>query len=337
MDLAKRRQGPRRFGVGPLFLALAAQALVLLLALFVVVVRPVLRSEPDFQAKKTIYLPQRELEHRMAVSAFQQAVQPPSMRRKLTTSSLLPSSIPSLPDLPAMDFNPVETSLPFAPADALLGQSGLLGGMGGTVTELSSFSFFGLKEAATKIVICVDISASVKNKVERAGYTMNQVKEATQGVIERLNANTLFGFIQFSRDYEVFRPYLVTATKANREAALTWLDAEFRTDGSSGSNWRRDEPNGIQSVIRAAFALDPAPDLLILLSDGSFQRTRPSGGGETVPWEELSREIAHYQAILPDPARIQFIGFSMREADRSAMRAIVRRWNGSLREIGDER
>lgn len=328
------RRRHRRFGVAPLFLALLAQGLVLLGALFVVVIRPVLQSEPDFQAGKTIYLPQRELEHRMSVSEFQQAAQPPVMRQKLTTASLMPSSVPPIPELPAMDFASAEMSQPFAHADALLGQSGLLGGLDGAGNELSAFSFFGLKEQATKIVICVDVSASVKNKVERAGYSMQQVKEATQGVIEQLNANTLFGFVQFSRRHEVFRPYLVAATQANRSAALEWLDAEFRTDGSSGSDWQRGEPDGIQSVMRAAFALDPAPDLLILLSDGSFQRTRRSGGGETVPWPEFQRDLAQYQAVLPKPVRLQFIGFSMQTADRSAMSAIVRRWGGTLREVG---
>jgi hypothetical protein len=332
-EFAKRQRRKRRFGVGPLFMAFAAQALVLLAAVFVVVIKPIFQDEPEFVAKKTIYLPQRELDHRMAVSEFQAAAQPPVMLNKLTSSAVIENSIPPLPALPQVDYKPVEMESPLSQSDALLGQSGLMGGLSGVATETSSFSLFGLQEEATKIVICFDVSMSVKNKVESAGYTMEQVKEATKNVVSSLNANTLFGFIQFSRQYDVFRPYLVAATQENKQAALEWLDSEFRTDGASAPGWRRDNPNGIQSVIKAAFNLDPSPDVLILLSDGSFQRTPPQGGSENVPWEELERDLSQYQSVLPTPVRLSFIGFQMRSTDKAAMNKIARRWRGRLREI----
>lgn len=314
-------------------LAVVTQALVLLVTVFVVVIGPIFEREPDFTAKKTIYLPQRELEHRVSMAEFQQAAQPPVMLNRLSVESLRPDTVPPLPPLPAVEFNPVSMDTPLLSADALLGQAGLLGGIGAVGTEASEFSFFGLKDRATRIVICFDVSQSVKTKVERAGLTMLAVKDETRRVVEQLNANTLFGFIQFSRQYDTFRPYLVAATMGNKEAAIAWLETEFRTDGSSAPGWTRDEPNGVQSVLKAAFRLDPAPDAVILVSDGSFQRTPAAGGFENVPWEELEAELADLQAGLPEPAKVHFVGFQMKGSDKAAMNRIVRRYHGRLREV----
>lgn len=331
-EIARRRPKTRRFGVGPLFMAFAAQGVVLLLALFVVVIQPIFQAEPDFTAKKTIYLPQRELEHRMAVSEFQAAAQPPVMLNKLTSSALVSNTVPPLPSMPQIDYKPVEMESPLTNASALLGQSGLMGGLSGISTETSSFAFFGLEESATKVVICFDISTTVKNRVESAGYSMEKVRDATKEVIEQLNPNTLFGFIQFARNYDMFRPYLVAATKANKEAAIAWLDAEFRTDGMAGRGWRRDNPNGIQSVVKAAFAMDPEPDVVIILSDGGFWRTFDERN-ERVPWADLMDDLERFQAVMPDPARLHFIGFQMRATDKTGARRLVNRWRGRLREI----
>lgn len=331
-DRVKRSQ-KRPFGFRPLVFAFAAQGLVLVLAFFVVVMGPVFQSEPDFSARKTVYLPQRELEHRMAVAEFQQAAQSPLTLNKLTTSGLANHAVPPLPDLPKSDFQALSLDLPLAGAHGLLGQSGLLNGLGGVASGVSSFSFFGLKEEATKVIICVDVSTSVKNKVEGAGYSMLQVKEAAREVVGRLNANTLFGFIQFARNYDTFRPYLVAATLDNKEAADAWLEREFRTDGRAASSWRREDPNGIQSVVRAAFSLDPQPDVIIILSDGAFWRTTSARAGERVPWEALTREIEQYQSVLTRPVRLHFIGFQMRDNDKAAINRLVRRYGGRLQEF----
>ena len=314
-------------------LAVMVQALVLLVTVFVVVIGPIFESEPEFTAKKTIYLPQRELEHRVSMAEFQQAAQPPALLNRLSVESLRPDAVPPLPPLPAVEFNPVAMDSPIMDANALLGQAGLMGGVGEVGTETSEFSFFGLKGRATRIVICFDVSQSVKTKVERSGMTMEAVKAETKRLVEQLNANTLFGFIQFSRQYDVFRDYLVAATRANKEAALDWLESEFRTDGSSAPWWTRDTPNGIQAVVKAAFRLDPTPDAVIILSDGSFQRTPERGGFENVPWEELADDLAGFQAGLPEPARIHFVGFQMKAGDQDAVKKMVRRYRGRFREV----
>ena len=315
----------------PVLFAVAAQAVLLLIAVFIVVIVPSLDEDPDFTAARTIYLPQRELQHRMSMAEFQQNTQPPVMRERLTTSALLPETMPSLPALPQVDAALPET--PLLDADALLGQSGILGALTGARTESSTVSFFGVEDRAQRIVICFDISTTVKNKVERAGYSMERIREETEALVDGLNANTLFGLIQHARNYDLFRDYLVPATRDNKEAARRWLRSEFRTDGMSARGWRRGNPNGIQSVLAAAFLLDPAPDLVILVSDGDYYRSTGGGAGERVPWRDIAGDLRDLQEGLVEPARIHFVGFHMRASDRSEANSLTRRYNGTFREF----
>jgi hypothetical protein len=143
-----------RFKMGPLIWALIIQVVLLLAAVFVVVVIPGIKKDPEFVAKKTIYLPQRELEHSIALSEFQQVASNPALMERLTTESLLNADLPSLPSLPSQDFNPFENPInPFNDAAALLGESGLMGSLQGLVSETSSVSLFGIEDQATRIVI----------------------------------------------------------------------------------------------------------------------------------------------------------------------------------------
>ena len=301
---------------------------------FLVVFGAVFREEPEFVAAKTIYLPQRELEHRMNLNAFQQAASPPTRWQTLSTDALLPDGMPPLPALPSVEMSMNRPDDPLASVDALFGQAGLLGGLTRELaSEASAIRFFGMEDQATRVVIAFDVSQSVKTKVERAGLTMEAIREETRRVIQSLNANTLFGLIQFSRNHDLFRPYLIAATVDNKAAAETWLDAEFRTDGRSGRGWTRGEPNGIQAVLQAAFALDPAPDSIIIVSDGDFQRTPAHRPGEDVPWAEVERDLRDLQGALPQPARLSFVGFQMQGSDQSALNRLVRRYQGRLREV----
>ena len=67
----------RSFSIATLILAVAVQAAILLLTVFVVVFVPSDDAEPEFVAAKTIYLPQRELEHRVHFAEHQQVMSKP--------------------------------------------------------------------------------------------------------------------------------------------------------------------------------------------------------------------------------------------------------------------
>ena len=168
-------------------------------------------------------------------------------------------------------------------------------------------------------------------KAKKSGVSMRQLQQEASRLIESLNANTLFGIIQFSRSYDFFEDYLVTGTKANKEAGVVWLGKEFRTNGISPRNWIRSPVNGIQSVVEAAFARQP--DVVFIISDGDFQRSKNTGGSQNVPWDELSRDIHRLQQSSQKEARIHFVGFQVKEAHKSELLSLVRKYEGEFRKL----
>jgi hypothetical protein len=73
------------------------------------------------------------------------------------------------------------------------------------------------------------------------------------------------------------------------------------------------------------------PDVIFLISDGSFQ-WRPTGSLSDIPWDEI-------KSIVKGPlqgvggCKINFIGFQMKPEDRTETGSIVRPTGGKLREI----
>jgi hypothetical protein len=322
-----------------LWVSLVQAVVVLLLLLasarFVTVLVLSFSEEPDFSAPKTIYLPQRQLEHQMAVAEFQNAAATPATVPQLTTENLL-ANAPALPNVPDVEFTPVENEALVSESDALFGQSGLMGALGALSSQASSVSFLGITEEASRFVIVMDISTSVVNSAEAAGVDFGSIREEAKELIENLNANTLFGFVQHSRRYDAFQDSLIPATVGNKELATQWLDSHFRTSGSSGSGWRGgpDGSDGILPILDFVFSMQP--DVIFLISDGGYFT---SEGNRPVPLKDVLSLIRDRQKDLPSDARIHAIHF---EDERdiqdgrvgSDMRRIATRNSGKYRRIG---
>lgn len=310
-------------------------ALILVCARFVTVLVLSFQEDPDFSAPKTIYLPQRKLEHQMAVSEFQNAAATPATVPQLTTESLL-ANAPTLPKAPDVDFTPVENEALVSESDALFGQSGLMGALGALSSQASSVSFLGITEEASRFVIVMDISASVVNSAEAAGIDFHSIREEAKELIGNLNANTLFGFVQHSRRYDAFQNKIVPATVANKENALQWLDKHFRTDGISGSGWRGgpDGSDGILPILSFVFSMQP--DVIFLISDGGYFT---SEGNQPVPLRDVLNRIRDEQKQLANDARIHAIHFPDERNIQdgrvgNGMRRIATANRGKYRKIG---
>lgn len=328
--LRKRMADKRRLSGGPLFYAIVAQALLLLLTAFIITSLPYEKQEPDFSAKKKIYLPQRELEHRMAVSEFQQAAKPPKLTERLTTSALLPDSIPAMPALPTMDFNPVMTEVsPLSDAQALLGQSGLLSAAQGLKTSASKVSLFGIDDTAERVVIMFDDGGSVLNKAKASGVPLETIKEQTIELIDSLNANTLFGIVNFVRRIGHFKPFLVPATKDNKALAKQWIEDRFSNSYKTAT--LDFTTSGIQGAFEVAFQLDP--DVIFLMSDADFQSNESTNPQSQVGWDDLSDTLEDLQEDRPEKARIHFIGFQVESDHEREMKRIVRRYGGKYNDM----
>ena len=170
-------------------------------------------------------------------------------------------------------------------------------------------SFLGESLSAKRIVLLLDVSGSVKSKMERAGISMEKLREEVHGFVNQLGPNHLFGIIQFTRNWESFRPGLVPATQEVKAQARAWIDGSFRTTGTAGRGWTRGDPNGIEGVLSAAFAMDAQLDEVFLVSDGDFQRTPPGGGGQAVPWPQLRQLTRDLQDQSIHQTRLRVLCF----------------------------
>jgi hypothetical protein len=334
--LAQWAQSKKLKTAGPLFWAVVVQLALLLITIFVVVIVPPMRQNPEFRAHKTIYLPQKELEHKVAQAAFEQVASPPMIMDRIQSHSMADHALPDLPALPDAAFNPMVTPDMMAPSSAMFGSSGMAGLAGELGGESSSISFFGIKDQGQRVVVAFDVSRSVLLKAKKAGVSINKIKEETKKLIDELGPNTSFGVVQFVRRYDVFKERLVTGTSGNKERAKQWVDDEFNTTGNSLPSWQRIEKggepklDGIQAVMQTIFAWEP--DVIFIISDAGFGRNFPTRMMR-IELDELSRDVSKLQRSLPEKARIHFIGFEVKEDRASGMKKIVRRSGGRFREF----
>ncbi|MBC2604311.1 VWA domain-containing protein [Puniceicoccus vermicola] len=328
---ANQKKPKKKKLVGALFLAIAIQVALVFTTIFVVVLVPTEKEDPQFTAKKTIYLPQRKLEHKMAVAEFQQAAKSPMQMEKIQVSRMTPSQLPQLPEVPPMDFSPQPPDTVSPVGSTLFGSAGIGGMMQGLVGESSSISFLGIEDSASRVLIVVDVSASVVEAMTEANMPVTEIKNETIRLIRELNANTLFGIIQHSRQYQTFQSSLIPATANNKEAAIRWMNQEFRTSGTL-RGLKYEGEDGVGAVLEAAF--DMEPEVIFLLSDGSYQRTSPGGRGyQNLSWNELEDRIKDRQSQLAEEARIHTIGFAVDPEDAKGFSRLAKKNNGKYRSF----
>lgn len=320
----------RRSKVGPLALALLIQAAILFVAVFVVVLIPEFKEDPEFVARKKIYLPQKELEHKVALAEFQNAASSPTQMERISTEALLPDSMPALPDLPKSEFSPIDRNPTALQSNALLGQSGVLSALQGLKTESSSASLFGIEDQGKRILILFDNSSTVWNKASASGVSTDVFVNELSLLIDGLNANTLFGLVPFARQVGTFRDYMIAAGARNKQAAKQWVRENVRS--SRKSTQLEFEVNGIQGALAVAFQMEP--EVIFIVSDGDFQRTKTEKvrGGD-VPWDDVAktiRDLIREHGIQP---RIHFIGFKVESQAADEIERITQRYKGQFSDF----
>lgn len=311
-----------------------------------VVAQYFMSTPAQFEMKKDIRLPAKTREHKMNMAEFDGLTPKPSFNDKM--KSLRPTDFP-LPDLPKI---PMDQMLPLDPSEmmadtvsSLVGTAGLgggglgAGGLGGTGT---GFSFMGIQAKGRRIVLLFDVSSSVVNKAAKSGVPMSKIQEETIKLIEELGINTRFGIYQFVRNYKPFRSELLPASKNNKEAAKSWVQTEWSESGQMSARSKgvvSRMPNGIEMLLEDVFKQDP--DVLFIISDGSFQKTlekgaKASGEKENIDNAELRRKVEMLQKNLASSAQIHFIGFEMKPEDKKELQMLTRANKGTLREIGKD-
>jgi len=293
--------------------------------------------EATFVAKKMVTIPPKIIDPKLAAAEFEAAAPKPQLDQKIAS---LRATDFALPDIPMM---PVDDLVEFTPSTQITSSvTGLTGGLGsggggggsGGGGEGDGMSFFGLQTKGRSVLIVFDISQSVLNKAEKAGISIDRIREETLKLIDQLSINTTFTLYQFSRIYQPFSKTLVAPTDQNKEKAKSWLNNEFRTDGSLPRSVRGSvtpkgsEDNGVIFVLKAAFELQP--EIIFFISDGSFQSENHSS---QVPWEDIEDIMEGFEETQGKLPQLNFIGFEMKDNDRKEMKKLVRDTDGKLKEM----
>lgn len=322
----------RRLRKDTVIYALILQAAILLAAVFVVVVRPLLRPEPEFTAAPAVHLPQRELEHRAAVAELQEVAGGVPPLEKLATSALLPPELPALPSVPRTEMTAGEPiDLLARDAQALLAHSGLGGALAGLKSTASTAAFFGVEANGERIVIAVNTSVSVRNKAQHRGVPWSRIQDEVTGVIDRLDSGTLFAIVQFSQGVRVFPDTLAPATSSNREAMHSWVREHLRGNppvDPAASLF------GHEAAIDAALALDP--DVIFLVTDGVLDRREVRGGRVVypeIPYETFISGVRDARRASRRALQVHVVGFEMKAADAAGMRRLAGEFGGQVREF----
>ncbi|MCB1226922.1 MAG: hypothetical protein KDK99_13985, partial [Verrucomicrobiales bacterium] len=304
------------------------------------VARQFRQPEAVFEVRESLKIPvQQTPQHKMNAAQHQAAAPKPTPMDKLISTRPTKFALPELPKLDLQQMLPLDPSeLVSDQVASLVGTAGFgnsgtgLSGAGGLGKALSKFSFMGIQAEGQRIVLCFDVSGSVVNKATASGMPLTRIKEETIKLLDSLPPAAGFSIIQFVRNYKPFSPQLVQATPANRDAAKNWINTEWSESGqmaAGGKGVLSPNPNGIPAVLDAAFAMNP--DVIFLISDGSFQQTYPQD--RTVPVEEVEKQIKTLQKGRAKEVPLHFIGFEMRNEDENAWTRIARRSGGRLRQI----
>ncbi|MGE9297010.1 MAG: vWA domain-containing protein [Puniceicoccales bacterium] len=340
LDELRKQRVNKRGKSSSLIAAIALQLALVALTVGIVVIAPKLQQDPAFVAKKTIYLPQRELEHQAAIAEFQQAASAPMTIEKLTTASLLSDPLPPMPSLPTQDFSPFENQNPQPNAEGLLQGSGLGSALLGLNASSSQVSFFGIPEDAKRYMILIDTSNSMFER-SRSGqlhrFDFTTIKDESAQLIEKLNANTLFNVAVYEGGSLAWSEFMVPATVDNKRNAIDWVrgleEAPSRSISSRRSPGLRLMEGGgtrLDTGLKQAFSFEP--EVIFIVTDGEINR----GNFKTIPKDEILDIIDGLQDQLAEPARIHVIQYETavaRDTEIDTMRSIASRNKGRFRKV----
>ncbi len=316
-----------------------------LLAVFagVWIVASYIKSEPPkFIAPPApkIKVPPQTRQHRMNLASHAALAAKPTFKARLV--SLRPTAF-ALPEAPKVSIENMLTPDPSAIASnivtGLAGVAGTgtgagfgLGGAGGTGLG-TDINFMGVEARGKRILLMFDVSTSVVNKANKSSMPLARIKEETIQMIEKLPVDARFGIIQFVRNYKMFQPELIPATQTNRDLAKEWIETQWNESGMMPRNGKgviAPEPNGLPPILRAAYALDP--DVIFLISDGSFERGG-FGKSEKIKDDEFEELFKELTSDIPAKIPFYFFGFQMKDPDQKFWNRLSRRQGGQMKEI----
>ncbi|MFZ4482757.1 MAG: hypothetical protein ACOYOL_02105 [Chthoniobacterales bacterium] len=322
----------------------------------VIVARYFAEPPAEFKAVKDIRIPAQDREHRMNMSSFDGGAAKPAFTDKMASARPTAFALPDLPQVPINSL--VEVDPTGIVSDQLSGimsgtgtgsgyGSGSGGGGGGSG---SAVSFFGISDTATRVIIVVDVSDTM---FDRMPGKFQAVKQEAAKLIKGLGINTLFNIIIYEGGSVAMFPDVQPATDANKAKAAAWIESVDGGSGKQGMSYKGKyskmgtglyEGGGTRTDTALKQALSMRPSTIFLISDGEMSRR--GGGADTddaegskIEEKDLANLIKEGQSKMEQPARIHVIHFLTKDArkeEEDILRGISRRNEGRFKQVKAE-
>lgn len=307
-----------------------------IIAGIIVVARYLTAPPAEFQAVRDVRLPAKKREHRMNMAAMDALAPKPTFSDKMQSSRPAAFSLPELPSLPLDQMLPLDPAQIVSDQASSLGSADAMGagsGSGGTAGGGAGFgkglSFLGVQSEGQRILLLFDVSSSVTRKAAAAGIPLEKIQEETLALIDKLPPTSRFGIVQFTQNYKPFLRELVPASDSQREAARQWVRNEWVTVGTMGSSSKvTSNPRGLVGVLDLAAQMKP--DVLFIISDGSFQ-WKPDGSLTDIPWPEIEKICLG--PLRDSGCKVHFIAFQAEDEDFKKLRSLSSRTGGKAVEL----
>lgn len=178
------------------------------------------------------------------------------------------------------------------------------------------------------VLLLFDVSRSVVNKSAKSGTPMDKIKKEAVKLVDSLSSSTRFNIVQFTRNYIPFKENLVPTDAANRKEFRSWVGEKWNDSGklSSVLDGAKKNPSGILGVLE--FSKTMKPDVIYLISDGSFQQGK-AADEDPVNWGDI-RKAMSFTSSTGKKVPINFIAFAPEKADALQMKTIAEQSGGQF-------
>jgi hypothetical protein len=333
---AGAQSGRRRLVVTIILISIGIHAAAAIVAGIVVVARYFAEAPAEFKTTMDVRTPAKKREAKMNMASLDAIAPKPTFSDKMQSSRPTAFSLPDIPNLPLDQMLPLDPSQLISDQMASLSNVEAMGsGSGAASAGAGGFgdkgmSFLGIQSSGQRILLLFDVSSSVTHKAAKAGVPLEKIQQETINLIRKLPITSKFGIIQFTQNYKPFSKELLPATDNNRTAALNWVQTEWVTKGSmSESSKVISNSQGLIGVLD--LAAEMKPDVIFIISDGSFQ-WKAGGGSGTIPWTVVKKRITENLCKSGD-CKVNFIAFEAKSDDTKEMRGISQRSGGKMIEL----
>ncbi|MGH8095527.1 MAG: VWA domain-containing protein [Chthoniobacterales bacterium] len=284
---------------------------------------------------------ERALEHRVQLQKkIQSTSAPPVVPQRVLTTGAAKVTLPPMPEIKMPESAP-RSLMSASGAGVDFGRSAASSsGGGGNGTAIN---FFGIRDISTSVVIMIDVSDSMftrtgdasGRKLIRYGRDQNfqVVRDEAIKLVQSLSPQTRFGIVRWAGSAIAWKPELVPATEATKQAAITHIqnEVDYKT-----AKARRGERGGTRHDLALAEAFSLKPETIYMLTDGNATESQPHGGLKPIPPQQIYKVAEEGQKALTKKAHLHVIYYlnSKEKADEADMlRGLASRNSGKFQKV----